>query len=326
VFLQGSMTMTNGKRRTIKDILGELEMAEKTHSKITMRPVEEEPAKPSPKAPPSFNAIDKDDITGLEHKIPVITSTEDSVAKAPIIPMEETPPPIPREAFTVSEEIEEEGFKDITQDFVTPQDIAPQTTARDEYSDSWSSNKYVNKIEELEQKMMKLEEESRQQRNTIDSQRAEIDEYRSRLGEAEADNRKLKSELSNAESNVKVNFEAQLNKATIIEEKYRNLAKLHEEIKAKVRRDIRKIRTREKELANKLELMKHDSETLLSAKDHKILQLKQQIDNLEFEIDNMKDKIATLQEEAKESEEKAERVVKALRLSTSLLEAVNKEK
>ena len=122
-----------------------------------------------------------------------------------------------------------------------------------------------------------------------------------------------------------MNLEAQLNRAAIIEEKYDKLAKIHEEMKAKVRRDIRKIRMREKELGNKLEMMKNDSETLLTAKDKKILQLKQQIDNLEFEIETLKEKAEGLQELARENEEKAERVVKALRLSTSLLETSKKE-
>ena len=72
-------------------------------------------------------------------------------------------------------------------------------------------------------------------------------------------------------------------------------------------------------------MMKNDSETLLTAKDKKILQLKQHIDNLEFEIETLKEKAENLQELARENEEKAERVVKALRLSTSLLETANKK-
>jgi chromosome segregation ATPase len=179
----------------------------------------------------------------------------------------------------------------------------------------------INKIEDLEDRLVKLEEENRRQKVLLESQKIQIEEQLTRLGELETDNKKLKSELSNAEANVKINFEAQLNKAAMIEEKYINLAKTHEEMKARVRRDIRKISMREKELANKIELMKNDSDTLLKSKDNKILQLKQHIDNLDFEIDTLKDKLQSAQEQAKESEEK---VVKALRLSTSLLETAKK--
>jgi predicted nucleic acid-binding Zn-ribbon protein len=293
--------MANEKRRTIKDILGDLDMSEKTHSKN-----------------PGFSPKDKDDITGLEHQIPVVTKTG-AIEEGPMIPMEETPPPIPKASLKEDTEPEIVMPIEVTQDFVTPQET------NHPYAESWASTSSINKQEDFEQKIMKLETETRRQQDMLDAQKAEIEGYRTRIGDAEADNKKLRSELSSSESNVKINFEAQLNKAAIIEEKYRSLAKLHEEMKAKVRRDIRKIRTREKELANKLELMKNDSETLLAAKDHKILQLKQHIDNLEFEIENLKDRLVSLQEEAKESEEKAERVIKALRLSTSLLETSEKK-
>ena len=299
--------MVNEKRRSIKDILGELEIAEKTHSKKSaLEPIKGPTSKKSP-APPIFSATEKEDITDLEHQIPIV-GRDDEI----IIPMEDTPPPIPKDAFSSDAD-----------DRLQPDMTNEQHNA---YAESWSSSKQINQVEELQQRVMKLEEENRRQKSFIDSQKSEINEYRGRIEDAEAENKKLRSELSNAESNVRVNFEAQLNKTSIIEEKYHALAKLHEEMKAKIRRDIRKIRTREKELANKLDLMKHDSETLLAAKDHKILQLKQHIDNLDFEIENLKDKIVTLQEEVKENEDKAERVVKALRLSTSLLEAANKEK
>ena len=297
--------MVNEKRRSIKDILGELEIVEKTHSKKSALEPIEKPKRSS--NPPIFSATEKDDITDLEHQLPIInTDNED------ITPMEDTPPPIPKAAFD-----------DDLDNRLQPEMTHEQHNA---YAESWSSSKQINQVEELQQHIMKIEEENRRQKSLLDSQKSELNEYRGRIEEAESENKKLRSELSNAESNVRINFEAQLNKTSIIEEKYHTLAKLHEEMKAKVRRDIRKIRTREKELANKLELMKHDSETLLSAKDHKILQLKQHIDNLDFEIENLKDKIVTLQEEAKETEETAERVVKALRLSTSLLEAANKDK
>ncbi|MEI6093009.1 MAG: hypothetical protein WCQ47_04915 [bacterium] len=276
--------MANERKRSIKDILGELDLAEKSR------------------------ATNKLDITGLEQQIPIVG---EDLAK----PMEDTPPPIPKKLLNAninkSEPIE------------IPEPIQEQHNL---YAESWSSNQSINKAEELEQKILKLEEDNKKQKALLDARKIEINEYRTRIGDAEAENKKLRGELSNSESNIRINFEAQLNKATIIEEKYNNLAKAHEEMKAKIRRDIRKIRTREKELANKLDMMKSDSETLLVAKDHKILQLKQHIDNLEFEIESLKDKNVTLQEEAKDTEEKAQRVIKALRLSTSLLEVANKEK
>lgn len=288
---EGKLMMAgDSKRKNLKDVLGILQDRDKTNTGI------------------------KDDITGLEHKIPIVTDG--------IINFEEDPD---------AEDIE----------IPIPEDISLNTNSSDtnsnnkiepskedsvsDFMNNMPKDNLLNKMELMEQKLLLLQEENKKQYTIIKSQKAELEEYTERLGKAENENKKLKGELSNADSNARMNLESQLNRASIIEEKYDKLAKVHEEMKAKVRRDIRKIRMREKELGNKLEMMRNDSETLLTAKDKKILQLKQQIDNLEFEIETLKEKAENLQELARENEEKAERVVKALRLSTSLLETSKKE-
>lgn len=295
--------MEKEKKKTIRDILEEVD---------------------------NFKAIKNDkDITGLEDKIPLVSNPGEEKQPDEISPMESTPPPIGREMMEdPEEEIVEEPIKLMEE----PKDNLeePKTDAsRDLDDDLMTTPKTdmykINKIEDLESRIVSLEEENKKLTSKINSQKSEIDSYLEKMGEIEKENRNLKSELSNVESNVKVNFEAELNKASVIEQKYLELAKTHEEMKARVRRDIRRIGVREKELSNKIELMRNDSETLLKAKDNKILQLKQHIDNLEFEIENLKEKITAAQEQARESEEKAERVVKALRLSTSLLETAKKE-
>ena len=314
----------SSKRKVLKDVLGELD---KTSAKTSA----------NIQAP-------KDDITGLEQKIPIVSDgiinfDDDNDAQDIEIPVpdgfsldasytEKTDPEIefslPKDH--ISEEIsfnddEEEKHEEIKIEPVMENyKEEPVETYQQSPSYNNSRSNDINKLELMEQKLLLLEEENKKQQAIIKSQRVDLEEYTERLGRLENENRKLKGELSNADSNARMNLEAQLNRAAIIEEKYNKLAKNHEEMKAKVRRDIRKIRTREKELANKLEMMKNDSETLLTAKDKKILQLKQHIDNLEFEIETLKEKAENLQELARENEEKAERVVKALRLSTSLLE------
>lgn len=184
----------------------------------------------------------------------------------------------------------------------------------------------INKKEKIENHLVDLQTENNKLKSIIATQKKEMDEHILKSANLDAENTKLRAELSNAKDNLRSEFEAQLNKAAIIEDKYNQLAERHEELKAKVRRDIRKIRLREKELTHKMELMKNDSETLLSAKDQKILQLKKYIDSLEFDIETSKEKIEHLEEKLKDDDEKAQRVVRALRLSTSLLETNAKKK
>jgi len=295
----------DSKRKLLKDVLGELE---KTNTKAETK------------------SADIDDITGLEHKIPIVSDGVINFEEDPDV--DEIEIPIP-EGFSLDSSLNEKT--DPNMDFSSVKEIKIEEPVReDSISDIMKSvpagrSDIINKLELMEQKLLMLQEENKKQHTIIKAQRTELEEYTERLGKIENENKKLKAELSNADGNARINLEAQLNRAGIIEEKYDKLAKHHEEMKAKVRRDIRKIRIREKELANKLEMMKNDSETLLTAKDKKILQLKQHIDNLEFEIETLKEKSENLQEIARENEEKAERVVKALRLSTSLLETANKK-
>jgi DNA repair exonuclease SbcCD ATPase subunit len=282
----------NDKKKLLKDVLGELDKKKEPNTSVT-------------------NSFSSEDITGLEKKIPVVNDGIINFSDDPELDNIEIPLP-----DDISFSYEDKDPKPIKRSFSEPEQ-KPSSKKIDANS--------INNIEALQQKLSFLELENKKQADLINKQKKELEEYMTRLGEAESDNRKIKAELSNFDVNAKLNLEAQLNRATIIEEKYNKLAQKHEEMKLKIRQDIRKIRFREKELANKLEITRSDSETLLNAKDQKILQLKQNIDELEFEIETLKEKLVTLQEQSKESEEKAERVIKALRLSTSLLE-VNPKK
>ncbi|MFH1223597.1 MAG: hypothetical protein V1647_04570 [Pseudomonadota bacterium] len=311
------MTAEN-KKRALKDILSELDKEKKS------APTQE-----------------KDDITGLEQKIPIVGKSTDKDSGG-IINFEDEAEasdveiPIP-EGFAMKEDTGEFNILGMENKEAAPSPPTPVSEAKTNpkiivselrsrpSSPTPADTDYLNKTELLEQRILMLEEENKKQAKIMSSQKKEIEEYRERIGKLDSENRKIIAELSSAEGNVRMDFEAQLNKAAVIEEKYNTLAQNHEEMKAKVRKDIQKIRMREKELANKLDMIKNDSETLLAAKDHKILQLKQHIDNLEFEIESLKEKVTTFQDLAKENEEKAERVIKALRLSTSLLETGSKK-
>jgi len=145
-----------------------------------------------------------------------------------------------------------------------------------------------------------------------------------KINKIKEENNKLKQDLSNLKNNENIIISSELDKAKIYSDKYEALVKTHEELKAKIRHDIRKIKMREKELSNRVELIKQDRDTLLSAKDQKILKLNKQIDDLEFQKEALNEINTKLKKEAKEYYEKTIRVIKALRLSTSLLESEEK--
>jgi predicted nucleic acid-binding Zn-ribbon protein len=93
-----------------------------------------------------------------------------------------------------------------------------------------------------------------------------------------------------------------------------------EELEARLKSDFKKIRVRERELENRLELVKAEKTALLRAKDENILELKRKIDHLQSELDNYRGKVLELNKTIDANQEQFKRTVRALRLALSNLE------
>ncbi len=128
--------------------------------------------------------------------------------------------------------------------------------------------------------------------------------------------RRAQTEREEAEREQKLSaervkgLEAQLSEAG---EKYENL-------RGRVRKDIRKIRENERELEARLELARKDSETLLQARDVKVLELQRKIDALEFDLDQVQDSRVQAQMEAERYLAKLSRVSRALQIANHMIE------
>lgn len=108
------------------------------------------------------------------------------------------------------------------------------------------------------------------------------------------------------------------------DEAQKNLEKTdreHQGLRERVKRDIQQIRIKEKELEAKLEIVKRDSETLLSSKDKKLLEMKRKIDTLEFEMESLKESERGAQKKIQVWKDRIDRVLRALKLGTALLES-----
>ena len=93
-----------------------------------------------------------------------------------------------------------------------------------------------------------------------------------------------------------------------------------ERLKDRVRMDIRKIRVREKELENRLEIMKKDSEALITARENKIIELKRKLDLLEFNMDLLQDQYAREKDSTAKLREKLARAAQVVRVAGGLLD------
>lgn len=94
----------------------------------------------------------------------------------------------------------------------------------------------------------------------------------------------------------------------------------NEELELRISTNIQKIRVRERELENRLELVKMEGAALIRSKDELILDLKRQIDQLNLELTNYRTKSQELNRQIFDKQDILRRTVKALRLALSMLE------
>jgi hypothetical protein len=93
-----------------------------------------------------------------------------------------------------------------------------------------------------------------------------------------------------------------------------------EEIELRLESNFKKIRVRERELEHRLEIVKMESQTLVTTKDKMILELKRQLDQLIHENDLAKSKSQEMYNQNKDKQETLRRVVRALRIALTILE------
>jgi hypothetical protein len=172
-----------------------------------------------------------------------------------------------------------------------------------------------------QQRLLELErevDELRQQNEEISSA-AEI--VKNRIEELTARENQLLKEKEEGHQNS-------INEITILkgqlQYKETELAKAQrkiEEYEHRLKSDFRKVRVRERELENRLELVKAEKSTLVRAKDDAILELKRKTDQLQNEIDNYREKCLELNKTLENHKEQFKRTVRALKLALTNLEA-----
>jgi DNA repair exonuclease SbcCD ATPase subunit len=109
-----------------------------------------------------------------------------------------------------------------------------------------------------------------------------------------------------------------------LKSKTKDLEKLNskvEELEARLKRDTQKIRMRERELENRLEIVKLEEAALVQNKNETILELKRKTDQLLYEMNNYRERGRELQNDLEANRERVRRTVRALRLALSMLES-----
>ncbi len=123
----------------------------------------------------------------------------------------------------------------------------------------------------------------------------------------------LKTELSELQFEMKAKDE----RVRALESQVKESVSEIEQIKERVRQDIRKIRVREKDLENRLEITRRDSEALLTSPDH--IELKRKLDLLEFNMDLLQEQHTAQRELNKKLQDRLARAAQVVRVAGGLL-------
>ncbi len=190
------------------------------------------------------------------------------------------------------------------------------------------------------------EKENREKQKTIDILRSELDKAKSsqhgiqsekrklmlKVDEIEADRRALQETVDELRHKVSMSDNDTMQKIRDYQTRLENsqflakrLEKKLEDFKLRVRLDIQKIRARERELENRLELQKRDAESLISAKDTRLLNQKREIDRLQFEMEILKERLVEETERAEDRNEKLQRAVQSLKMAQGMLSGIDEE-
>lgn len=137
----------------------------------------------------------------------------------------------------------------------------------------------------------------------------------------------LQTEVDQKERLIKDNNDSFKQEREILEGAIRAKEKENKELKYKTQEyenrlnsNLQKIRVRERELENRLELVKMESQAVNKSKDDIFIDLKRQIDQLNLELEKYRAKTQELNRQVGQQDELVRRTVKALRLALTMLE------
>ncbi|MBF0362273.1 MAG: hypothetical protein HQK49_14755 [Oligoflexia bacterium] len=131
----------------------------------------------------------------------------------------------------------------------------------------------IKKIERLDLDKNKSDQEHLSMKALLDEKKIELAISKKRHSE----------EIENLNYRIKIAE----NRRHIAEEKNKNYQLEVQKLGQKVKVDLNAIKQREQELENQLELLRTDTELQIATRDNKILELKRQIDTLEFDIEGL---------------------------------------
>jgi hypothetical protein len=182
----------------------------------------------------------------------------------------------------------------------------------------------ASQLKAAKEQIAHLEEELRVERTQRIEAEGREESWKRRLDESEVQRQAIMDGVRVETGDLRFELKKKADQIRMLEAQARTAVDETERLKERVRSDIRKIRVREKELENRLEILKKDSESLISSREQKILELKRKMDLLEFNIDLLQDHYAREKERSHELETKLAKVGQVVRVVGGLIDPQEK--
>jgi len=153
----------------------------------------------------------------------------------------------------------------------------------------------------------------------------ELDELQKHTARLQAEMEGERREHQEQFTLMRSDFEDRLKQAGATQEQIKELLRQKEEFKEKIREDLKRIKLKERELENKYDLLRVDTQTLLDAKDKQLLDLKKKTDALDLELEQFDERLRESSRILNEVSVKKRRLIETLKLAIQLLEEIDQE-
>jgi len=155
-------------------------------------------------------------------------------------------------------------------------------------------------------------------------------ELQQELETAKSSEQQIKKEMSHLREKfetdiaiLKNDYEQQQRQNGSFQEQLQDLNRQKTAWKETIAEDLKKIKIKERELENRYELLKQDTETLLDSKDQQILELRKKTDAFELELESLEERLRSEHAVLNSIDSKKRRLIETLKLAISLLEQID---
>ncbi len=169
------------------------------------------------------------------------------------------------------------------------------------------------RILDLEKEVDRLRKENDELFNAGQYIKEKSEVWQAQIVKLEAEKREIRDSMHGEITILKGQIEYK-------EDQVRATKSQNEQLENRLKTDFRKIRVRERELENRLELAVAEKTALVRAKDESILDLKRKLDQVGQEVESYRSKIQDLNRAIEVNQDQFKKTVRALRLALAQLE------